>query len=251
MCTRPWSASGPPEPTTGPSPGPWKGDLLISKNASSALGAPVERTTGYLLLLHHPRTADGPTRWARPSVARPPSATGNPFRTITRDQGKEMARHAAVTVNTGIHVSLLPVSAVRYATDSRFGRSAHWVDPAGDGRQRGQITCPPLGSFDGHERAGSVTATGQNLMAADTGSPLRELPAALSPPGPLCSVVAASPGPISAEAAPPTWPCSTAYRTVRPRTKLAKAALPRRPRCLLLDTRSNSLVSGAGHLGEA
>ena len=84
-------------------PGHWEGDLIMGKAGRSAVGTLVERASGYLLLLHLPdgREADKVDRAIRAAVAKLP---GELFRTITWDQGKEMARHAAFSVDTGIQV---------------------------------------------------------------------------------------------------------------------------------------------------
>jgi len=84
-------------------PGHWEGDLLIGKNGKSAVGTLVERATRYVLLLHLPdgRDAEHVDAAMRGAVAKLP---GELFRTITWDQGKEMARHAAFTIDTGIQV---------------------------------------------------------------------------------------------------------------------------------------------------
>ncbi len=84
-------------------PGHWEGDLIIGKNSRSAVGTLVERTTGYLLLLHLPdgKQAEKVDRAMRRAVAKLP---GEFFRTITWDQGKEMAKHASFSIDTGIQV---------------------------------------------------------------------------------------------------------------------------------------------------
>jgi IS30 family transposase len=84
-------------------PGHWEGDLLIGQEGRSAVGTLVERTTGYLLLLHLPdgKKAERVDRAMRRAVAKLP---GEFFRTVTWDQGKEMARHATFTIDTGIQV---------------------------------------------------------------------------------------------------------------------------------------------------
>jgi IS30 family transposase len=84
-------------------PGHWEGDLIIGKNGRSAVGTLVERTTGYLLLLHLPdgKQAEKVDRAMRRAVAKLP---GEFFRTITWDQGKEMAKHASFSIDTGIQV---------------------------------------------------------------------------------------------------------------------------------------------------
>ena len=83
-------------------PGHWEGDLIIGKDSRSAVGTLVERTTRYVLLLHLP---DGDAR--RVEQAMRQAITTLPdelLRTITWDQGKEMARHADFTIATGIPV---------------------------------------------------------------------------------------------------------------------------------------------------
>lgn len=84
-------------------PGHWEGDLIIGKDGRSAVGTLVERTTGYLLLLHLPdgRQAEKVDGAMRRAITKLP---GELFRTITWDQGGEMARHASFSVDTGIDV---------------------------------------------------------------------------------------------------------------------------------------------------
>jgi IS30 family transposase len=84
-------------------PGHWEGDLIIGRGGKSAVGTLVERTSRYTLLLHLPDGHDANRVDAaiRHAVAKLP---GQFFRTITWDQGKEMARHAAFSIDTGIQV---------------------------------------------------------------------------------------------------------------------------------------------------
>jgi transposase, IS30 family len=84
-------------------PGHWEGDLLIGGDCRSAVGTLVERTTRYVLLLHLPygRDATGVERAMRQAISTLPDELR---RSITWDQGKEMARHAQFTVSTGIQV---------------------------------------------------------------------------------------------------------------------------------------------------
>jgi IS30 family transposase len=84
-------------------PGHWEGDLIVGKNGRSAVGTLVERSTRYVLLLHLPegREAEKVDAAMRRAIAKLP---GELFRTITWDQGKEMALHADFTIDTGVQV---------------------------------------------------------------------------------------------------------------------------------------------------
>ena len=84
-------------------PGHWEGDLLIGGDCRSAVGTLVERTTRYVLLLHLPdgRDALGVERAMRQAISTLPNELR---RSITWDQGKEMAHHAQFTISTGIQV---------------------------------------------------------------------------------------------------------------------------------------------------
>jgi transposase, IS30 family len=84
-------------------PGHWEGDLLIGGDCRSAVGTLVERTTRYVMLLHLPqgRSAVDVERAMREAITDLPERLR---RSITWDQGKEMAYHAQFTVSTGIQV---------------------------------------------------------------------------------------------------------------------------------------------------
>ena len=84
-------------------PGHWEGDLIIGKNGKSQVGTLVERTTGLVLLIELPdgRTADCVAEALQRQIATLPAQA---CKTITWDQGKEMAGHAAFTVATAIPV---------------------------------------------------------------------------------------------------------------------------------------------------
>ena len=93
----------PPEADDRAVPGHWEGDLLIGGDCRSAVGTLVERTTRYLMLLHLPdgRNAAGVEQAMRQAITTLPEELR---RSITWDQGKEMARHAQFTISTGIQV---------------------------------------------------------------------------------------------------------------------------------------------------
>jgi transposase, IS30 family len=94
----------PPEAEGRLVPGHHEGDLVMGSQASnSAVGTIVERTTGYLTLLHLPRghTAE---RVADAVTDRMNALPAWFARTLTWDNGKEMARHARITQQTGIQV---------------------------------------------------------------------------------------------------------------------------------------------------
>ena len=75
-------------------PGHWEGDLIIGKNGKSAVGTLVERTTRYVLLLHLPGDHDRRDRCATPCATRSPRCPTALRRSLTWDQGIEMAEHA-------------------------------------------------------------------------------------------------------------------------------------------------------------
>lgn len=85
-------------------PGHHEGDLIMGSTASnSAVGTIVERTTGYLTLLHLPGRHDAAS--VAGAVIGQMSALPPWFaRTLTWDRGKEMARHQHITDVTGIAV---------------------------------------------------------------------------------------------------------------------------------------------------
>jgi IS30 family transposase len=85
-------------------PGHWEGDLIIGAGGKSAVGTLVERSTRFVLLLHLPKNDHGAIvvekamRWALTSL---PDELA---RSVTWDQGREMAFHVEFTVATGIPI---------------------------------------------------------------------------------------------------------------------------------------------------
>jgi len=83
-------------------PGHWEGDLLIGRNRQSALGTLVERTTRFAILVPlHTRTAEE----VRKAFAREMKSLPSQLRrSLTYDQGREMAEHKLFTRETSIQV---------------------------------------------------------------------------------------------------------------------------------------------------
>jgi IS30 family transposase len=84
-------------------PGHWEGDLILGKRAQSAIGTLVERQTRFVMLVNlragrlaeHVKDALAITIRALPDHLR---------RSLTWDQGKEMAEHVRFTLDTGVQV---------------------------------------------------------------------------------------------------------------------------------------------------
>ena len=84
-------------------PGHWEGDLIIGANSASAIGTLVERTTGLVMLLHLPGDHTAATV-AAAMTAKIPEIPEIMWRSLTWDQGSEMALHAEITQATGLPI---------------------------------------------------------------------------------------------------------------------------------------------------
>jgi IS30 family transposase len=94
----------PPEVADRAVPGHWEGDLILGSTASgSAIGTLVERTTRFVMLLHLP---DDHTALAvqEAIVAKMAQLPAILRQTLTWDQGKEMANHAAIAKATELAI---------------------------------------------------------------------------------------------------------------------------------------------------
>ena len=108
----------PPEANDRAVPGHWEGDLILGLD-SSAIGTLVERSTRFTLLLHLPRMTD----FGQPRVKNGPALAGHGAeavrdaiassivtlpkqlrRSLTWDQGAEMAQHVQLRITTGLPI---------------------------------------------------------------------------------------------------------------------------------------------------
>ena len=84
-------------------PGHWEGDLIIGAGGKSAVGTLVERSTRFVLLLHLPEDHGAASVEAamRKAIKKLPDELA---RSVTWDQGHEMANHVSFTVATGVPI---------------------------------------------------------------------------------------------------------------------------------------------------
>jgi transposase, IS30 family len=94
----------PPEVEDRAVPGHWEGDLILGSTASgSAIGTVVERMTRFVLLLHLPDD-HGALALQDAIVAKMAQLPAILRKTLTWDQGKEMANHAAIAAATELDI---------------------------------------------------------------------------------------------------------------------------------------------------
>jgi IS30 family transposase len=93
----------PPEVEDRAVPGHWEGDLLLGREGKSAIGTLVERSTRYVMLFRIPkqRTAEQVREAMTKTIQALPETLR---RSLTWDQGREMAQHVRFTVDTGVQV---------------------------------------------------------------------------------------------------------------------------------------------------
>lgn len=84
-------------------PGHWEGDLILGAHNESAIGTLVERTTGFVMLLHLPGDHTAATL-AEAMTAKIPEIPEILRRSLTWDQGSEMALHTDITEATGLPI---------------------------------------------------------------------------------------------------------------------------------------------------
>jgi transposase, IS30 family len=93
----------PPEVADRAVPGHWEGDLIVGKGGRSAIGTLVERRSRYVVLIRlpHGRSTEAFRSALTRQVSRLPAELR---RTLTWDQGKEMAEHARFSMDTEMQV---------------------------------------------------------------------------------------------------------------------------------------------------
>jgi len=96
-------AQRPPEVEDRAVPGNWEGDLIIGKQNQTAIGTLVERTTGYVMLLHLP---DGykPEQVRDVLAAKIKTLPDSLRLSLTWDQGPEMRDWKHVSIDAGIDI---------------------------------------------------------------------------------------------------------------------------------------------------
>jgi transposase, IS30 family len=84
-------------------PGHWEGDLIAGPQHHSAIGTLVERTTGYVLLLHLPHGRGAPMV-AQAMVETMSELPAQLRRSLTWDQGREMTNHLDIAAAAAIDI---------------------------------------------------------------------------------------------------------------------------------------------------
>ena len=84
-------------------PGHWEGDLILGTGNASAIGTLVERSTRYCLLLHLPH-GHGAAAVRDEMITTIGTLPAMLRRSLTWDQGAEMAAHADITLATGLDI---------------------------------------------------------------------------------------------------------------------------------------------------
>jgi IS30 family transposase len=85
-------------------PGHWEGDLIIGAGAQSAVATLAERTTRYCMIVALPGGRHAADAVASALAATITTLPAQLRKSLTWDQGREMTRHAAFTISTGIPV---------------------------------------------------------------------------------------------------------------------------------------------------
>ncbi len=123
--------------------GAWEGDLIIGKNQGSAIGTLVERTTRTVRLLHLTSRDSDTLRAA--IAARMSDLPPELFRSITWDQGIEMARHRSIAADLDIDVYFCdPHSPWQRGSNENMNGLLRQYFPKGTFGSIHQSICAPL-----------------------------------------------------------------------------------------------------------
>lgn len=138
------------DPADRSEPGHWEGDLIVGKNQGSAIGTLVERQTRLIRLLHLPTHDAYCLRIAITETMSDLSVTL--VRSITWDQGIEMARHIDITADLG--------APVYFATPAHRGSEPATRTPTvcyGNTSQRAPASAPTRPTICGLSNTRSIT----------------------------------------------------------------------------------------------
>jgi IS30 family transposase len=112
-------------------PGHWEGDLIMGRGNRSAIGTLVERTTRFVKFVHLPGGHSG-EEMKDAVVKTMSSVPAHLARSLTWDQGSEMACHDELTVVTGIPVYFCnPASPWQRGTNENTNGLARQYFPKG------------------------------------------------------------------------------------------------------------------------
>jgi len=166
-------------------PGHWEGDLILGRG-SSAIGTLVERTTRFTMLLHlprlaghgsAPRTKNGPAlaghgaEAVRDAIARTIVTLPQHLRrSLTWDQGAEMAQHARLRIDAGVQVYFCdPQSPWQRGTNENTNGLLRQYFPKGtdltvhSAEEIGAVAAISAGEKIPHEAAGEPGCAGVKL----------------------------------------------------------------------------------------
>jgi IS30 family transposase len=96
-------ASRPAEVSDRAIAGHWEGDLIIGRGQGSAIGTLVERSTRYVMLIHLPRGWKAP-HFRNALITQTAGIPAVLRKTLTWDQGREMALHEDIAALTGFQI---------------------------------------------------------------------------------------------------------------------------------------------------
>ncbi len=112
--------------------GHWEGDSIMGSGNTSSIGTLVERRTRFIMLLHVP-TGTRPAEAIRDAITTQMSTLPTSLRrTLTWDQGKEMAHHAATAQATGMGVYFCHAHSPwqRGSNENAPRKTLGWATPA-------------------------------------------------------------------------------------------------------------------------